>query len=222
MKLNIARDMGRAGALIALLAFPFAVKMSAQNQGNQGTRLRGTVASFDGTTLVVSTADGKSTSVTVPADLSIRANEKATLADIKPGDFVASAADKGADGKIHAEEVRIFPEAMRGAGEGHRPMSPDPNRTMTNGTVATADPEARTMTNGTVSAADASGTRRLTVRYKEGETVIVVDPETPITRIVIGDKSLLKPGATVSVVAAQKDGALVATNVTAEKDGVKP
>jgi hypothetical protein len=216
MKLNIVRT----GALIAVLAFPFAAKISAQNQG---TRLRGTIDSFDGKTLVVKTPDGKSTSVTIPPELSIRAGVKATLSDIKPGDFVASAADKGPDGKIHAEELRIFPEAMRGAGEGHRPMAPLPgqsgDRTMTNGTVA--DPEARTMTNGTVSSGD-SASRSLTVKYKEGETVIVIDPTTPITRIIIADTSLLKPGSTVSLVATMKDGGLVATNVTAEKDGVKP
>jgi hypothetical protein len=215
MKLNIVRT----SALIAILVFPFAAKISAQNQG---TRIRGIVDSFDGKTLVVKTPDGKATSVTIPPEVNIRANVKATLSDIKPGDFVASAADKGPDGKVHAEEVRIFPEAMRGAGEGHRPMGPDPNRTMTNGTVAAPDPEARTMTNGTVSATGAAGTRTLSVKYKEGETVITVDPETPITKIIIADASLLKPGATVAIVANMKDGALVANNVTAEKDGVKP
>jgi hypothetical protein len=215
MKLNLART----SVLIALLACSFVTNTSAQNQG---TRLRGTIDSFNGQTLVVKTPDGQSTSVTVPPELSIRANEKATLSDIKPGDFVASAADKGPDGKVHAEELRIFPEAMRGAGEGHRPMGPNPDRTMTNGTVAVSDPEARTMTNGTVSATGGSGSRSITVKYKEGETVIEIDPNTPISRIIIADRSLLKPGATVSIVAAQKDGALVATNVTAEKNGVKP
>ncbi len=218
MKLNIVRTC----ALIALLALPFASRTAAQNQG---TRIRGTIASFDGTTMVVATPDGQSSTVTIPADLGVRANEKATLADIKPGDFVASAADKKEDGKIHAEELRIFPEAMRGAGEGHRPMAPlagqSGDRTMTNGTVAAPDPEARTMTNGTVASGDAAS-RSLTVTYKGGQTVIVVDPTTPITRIVIADRSLLKPGATVAIVANMKDGALVAGNVTAEKDGVKP
>src|ERR1700688_31470 len=131
MKLNIART----SALIVLVAFPFVTRMSAQNQA---TRLRGIISSFDGQTLVVKTPDSQSASVTVPPELAIRANEKATLSDIKPGDFVASAADKGPDGKIHAEELRIFPEAMRGAGEGHRPMAPvagqSGDRTMTNGT----------------------------------------------------------------------------------------
>ncbi len=85
-------------------------------------------------------------------------------------------------------------------------MGPNPDRSTTSGTVAVSDPEARTMTNGTVSATGGSGSRSITVKYKEGETVIEIDPNTPITKIVIADRSLLKPGATVAKVAAQKDG----------------
>jgi hypothetical protein len=202
-------------AAITLLATPaFAQTPQA--------RFRGIIASFDGTTLVVETSDGKTASVVVPADVRINANGKAKLSDIKPGDFVGSAADKGSDGKFHAEEVHIFPEAMRGTGEGHRPMGPNPNRSMTNGTVAMNDPEARTMTNGTVSAASGMGTVTVTVKYKGGEQAIEVAPETPVVTIIPGDRTLLKPGATVSVVAVQKDTGLTATILTAEKDGVKP
>jgi hypothetical protein len=209
------RTMFRTVAAITLLAtLAFAQTPQA--------RFRGIIASFDGTTLVVQTPDGKTTSVAVPADVRINANGKAKLSDIKPGDFVGSAADKGPDGKLHAEEVHIFPEAMRGTGEGHRPMGPNPNRSMTNGTVAMNDPEARTMTNGTVSAANGMGSVTLTVHYKEGDKMIEVAPDTPVVTIIPGDRTLLKPGATVSVVAAQKDSGLTATIVTAEKDGVKP
>ena len=202
-------------AAIALLA----AHLFAQNTQ---VRFRGVVSSFDGTTLVVQTPDGKTTSVNVPADVRINANEKAKLADIKPGDFVGSAADKGPDGKLHAEEVHIFPEAMRGTGEGHRTMGPNPNRSMTNGTVAINDPESRTMTNGTVSAASGKGSITLTVHYKDGDQMIEVSPDTPIVTIIPGDRTLLKPGATVSVVAMQKDSGLTVTILTAEKNGVKP
>jgi hypothetical protein len=209
------RTMFRSVAAITLLAIPaFAQTPQA--------RFRGIIASFDGTTLVVQTPDGKTTSVTVPADVRINANGKAKLSDIKPGDFVGSAADKGPDGKLHAEEVHIFPEAMRGTGEGHRSMGPNPNRSMTNGTVAMNDPEARTMTNGTVSAANGMGSVTLTIHYKEGDQMIEVAPDTPVVTIIPGDRTLLKPGATVAVVAAQKDSGLIATILSAEKDGVKP
>ena len=70
------------------------------------------------------------------------ANAKSSLADIKPGDFVGSAAIKGADGKMHAQEVHIFPEAMRGSNEGHYPWDLKPGSMMTNATVADAVVEA--------------------------------------------------------------------------------
>jgi Cu/Ag efflux protein CusF len=146
------------------------------------------------------------------------------LSEIKSGDFVGSAAVQGADGKLHAQEVHVFPESMRGAGEGHRPMGPDPNRTMTNGTVGAADmPQSRTMTNGTVDQINgAARTQTLKISYKGGVQEIEVGPDVPIRYFVPGDASLLKPGATVSVNAVQKDGSLTATNIQAEKDGVKP
>jgi hypothetical protein len=212
----MTRNFLRTLTVIALFAAP------ALAQAPQ-TRFRGIIASFDGTTLVVQTPDGKTTSVAVPADVRISANGKAKLTDIKPGDFVGSAADKGPDGKLHAEEVHIFPETMRGTGEGHRPMGPNPNRSMTNGTAtAMNDPEARTMTNGTVSGASGMGSVTLTVHYKDGDQMIEVSPDTPIVTIIPGDRTLLKPGATVSVVAVQKDAGLTAIILTAEKDGVKP
>ena len=215
MKLNLLR----AGFLIAVLAIP----VFAQNPASgQAARILGTIDSFNGQTLSVKSQDSQTVSITIPPDLKVMANAKASLADIKPGDFVGSAADKGPDGKLHAEEVHIFPESMRGTGEGHRPMGPDPNRTMTNGAVTMMGPEDRTMTNGTVSGVSGSASRTITLKYKDGEQVIEVSPGTPIVMRVPGDRSLLKPGAAVLVLAGQKDGGLVATGVTAEKDGVKP
>ena len=211
MKLKLLRG----GILLAVLAFP----VFAQNQP---ARILGTIDSFNGQMLSVKSQDGQVASITVPPDLKVMTNAKASLADIKPGDFVGSAADKGPDGKLHAEEVHIFPEAMRGTGEGHRPMGPDPNRTMTNGTVTMAGTEDRTMTNGTVSGVSGGSSRTMVLKYKDGEQVIEVAPDTPIVIRVLGDRSLLKPGAAVLVLAVQKDGAMVATGLTAEKDGVKP
>jgi hypothetical protein len=215
MKLNLLR----ASFLIAVVAIPGL----AQNPGSgQAARILGTVVSFNGQILSVKSPDSQTVSISIPADLKVMANAKATLADIKPGDFVGSAADKGPDGKLHAEEVHIFPESMRGTGEGHRPMGPDPNRTMTNGAVTSMGPEDRTMTNGTVSGVSSGSSRTMILKYKDGEQVIEVSPETPIVTRVPGDRNLLKPGAAVLVLAVEKEGGLVATGVTAEKDGVKP
>ena len=193
----------RASVLFALFALPVFAQNPAQGQP---ARILGTVDSFNGQILSVKAQDGQVASITVPPDLKVTANAKASLADIKPGDFVGSAADKGPDGKLHAEEVHIFPEAMRGTGEGHRPW----------------DRPNSTMTNGTVSGVSGGSSRTIVLKYKDGEQVIEVAPDTPIVTRVLGDRSLLRPGAAVLVLAAQKDGSLVATGLTAEKDGVKP
>jgi hypothetical protein len=215
MKLNLLC----ASFLVAVLAIPGLAQNPASGQA---ARILGTVVSFNGQILSVKSQDSQTVSISIPSDLKVMANAKATLADIKPGDFVGSAADKGPDGKLHAEEVHIFPESMRGTGEGHRPMGPAPNRTMTNGAVTSMGPEDRTMTNGTVSGVGGGSSRTMMLKYKDGEQVIEVSPETPIVTRVPGDRNLLKPGAAVLVLAVEKEGGLVATGVTAEKDGVKP
>jgi hypothetical protein len=215
MKLNLRR----ASFLLAVMSIPG----FAQNPASgQAARIVGTIVSFDGQILSIKPQDSQTVSISIPSDLKVMANAKASLADIKPGDFVGSAADKGSDGKLHAEEVHIFPESMRGTGEGHRPMGPDPNRTMTNGAVTMMSSEDRTMTNGTVSGVSGGSSRTMMLKYKGGEQIIEVSPDTPVVTRVPGDRSLLKPGASVLVLAVQKEGGLVATGVTAEKDGVKP
>lgn len=201
-----------AGTCAAVLCF------AAWGQNVQPTRVVGTVKSLMGDTLVVQTAGGRDVTVALPPDAKIVANTKGSLADIHQNDFVGSAAVKGPDGKLHAQEVHIFPADMRGTGEGHRPMGPDPNRTMTNGSVSID----RTMTNGNVSSVSGSGQRMIVVNYKGGEQKIEVAPSTPVILIVPASRSLLKPGSAVSVFATKTSSGLSARMVTAEKDGVKP
>lgn len=172
------------------------------------TRIRGTVATVAGDVLTVKQDDGTEQAIRLPPNIAVTALANRKLSDIKAGDYVGSAAVAGADGKLHAQEVHIFSEAMRGVGEGHHPMA-GPNQTMTNATVATvkADPSASTL--------------RLT--YPGGEQAIEVGPETRIVAIIPGDLSLLKPGALVAVVVnPQSDGSLTARFIQAEKDGVPP
>ena len=98
--------------------------------------IRGTIVSFDGTKLVVRTEEGGTVSAAVLPDTITLYNAPRKLADIKSGDFLGSAAVMGSDGKLHAQEVRIFPDALRGIGEGQYPMGdPASNRSMTNATV---------------------------------------------------------------------------------------
>jgi hypothetical protein len=195
-----------AGALITLLALPAA----AQNTP-QGTpmRIRGTVENLDGQNLTVKSREGPELTIALAPNFTVSAVVKKSLTDIKAGDFVGAASMKGTDGKLRALEVLIFPEAMRGTGEGERPWDLTPGSLMTNATVSgiTGAPQGQT----------------LKVTYKGGESEIVVAPSTPIVTFAPGDASLLKPGAAIITVASkQPDGSLTASRVTAEKDGVKP
>jgi hypothetical protein len=172
-------------------------------------RVAGAVDKLDGNNLTVKMNDGQAVTVVLADNAAVFGVEKRTVADIKPGDFLASGGVKGTDGKIHAVEVRIFPETLRGTGEGQRPWDVKPDGVMTNAPV------------GTVSQSPQGGV--IHVKYKEGESEYTVGPDVPVLAYVAGDRSLLKPGAAVLTVAQKKpDGTLTTARVTAEKDGVKP
>jgi hypothetical protein len=159
--------------------------------------------------LTVQSREGQQVTIGLAPDFTVLGVAKKSLGDIKAGDYVASTSVKGTDGNLHALEIHIFPEAMRGTGEGQRPPDLAPNSLMTNATVSgiTAAPRGQV----------------LKVTYKGGEAEATVGPDTPIVTYVPGDPSLLKPGATIFCVAQKKvDGTLTATRLTAEKDGVKP
>ena len=194
--------------VIVFLAVPAALAQAP----SAGARVRvaGTVDKLDGDKLtVVDMKGGQPITVALADNAAVFGVEKRTVADIKPGDFLASGGVKGTDGKIHAVEVRIFPESLRGTGEGQRPWDVKPDGVMTNATV------------GTVSQSPEGGVIR--VKYKGGESEYTVGPEVPVLAYVAGDRSLLKPGAAIFTVADKKpDGTLTTGRVTAEKNGVKP
>jgi hypothetical protein len=181
----------------------------ASAQQPQTMRVRGTIEKVDGNTVVVKSTEGAEVTLTLTANAAIVGVVKATLADIKPGSFVGSAAMPQADGSQKALEVHIFAESQRGTGEGHRPFTV-PNSTMTNGTV------------GDMVTATEGGT--LTVKYKEGEKKIVVPPGVPIVRYEIGDRSELKPGVHITALNAVKkqDGSIEAPRLNVGRDGVVP
>jgi hypothetical protein len=114
-----------------------------------------------------------------------------------------------ADGTLRAVEVHVFPDSMRGTGEGHRPWDLQPGSTMTNATVAKVD--------------ESGGARKLSLKYKDGEKTVVVPPGTPVVRMEPGDRSRLVPGAHVFVIASrQPDSPLVAERLNVGKDGLVP
>ena len=195
-------------ARIAILALSLGLgTLPATAQVSPG-RIAGTIAAYDGSALTIKKADGAVVTIALPEGVRIGALAERSLADIKAGDFVGSAAVEGPDGKLHAQEVHIFPEAMRGTGEGHRPMA-QPKQTMTNATVGAV--------------AEAPKGSVLQLNYAGGSQTIIVDPGTRVVALIPGDRSLLKPGAAVVVTLTKTDdGSLKARTVQAEKDGVKP
>src|SRR5947208_12595068 len=194
---------------LAVLIAAFAVPALAQTAPAAApVRVRGTVDKLDGQALTVKARDGQSLTIALAPNLIVSYLTKKSAADIKTGDFVASTGIKGADGKLHAVEVRIFPENLRGVGEGQYPWDLKPDSIMTNATV------------GTITKAPQGDVVK--VSYKGTESEYVIDPTTPVFGTATGDTSLLKPGATVFVIAQkQEDGKLTAARLYAEKDGVK-
>ena len=177
----------------------------------QTLRVRGTIQKVDGNVLTLKSTDGAELKLALTDNAMIVAVMKASMADIKEGTFLGSAAMPQPDGSQRALEVHIFPEPMRGTGEGHRPYAPVPNSTMTNGSASGA----------TVAGVDGS---TMMVKYKDGEKKIVVPPNVPIVRYEIGGKGDLKAGAPFTVLAATKkpDGTLEASRINVGRDGVVP
>jgi hypothetical protein len=176
-------------------------------QVEQIIRVVGTVERIDGANLVVKTAQSERV-VSVSPDTTVFALVKATLADVKPGTFIGVGATPQPDDSQRAIRVVIFPESMRGLGEGHRPWD-RPGTTMTNATVDTSV----TSIDGQV----------LTVKYKGGEKKIVIGPETAILTYVAAERSELKPGASVTINGVLGDGGVVgARRVIVGRGGVIP
>ena len=182
----------------ALVAF---VSASVLAQTTGPINITGTVQAIDTSSLELKTSDsGPVQHVNLGPNLLVVQSKPATLADIKPDDFVASAAVPGADHKLHSTELRIFPAAMRGVGEGQRPMN---------------DPRGQTMTNATVTGtAIVNGSNQIKVKFQGGESELELDPGVPVSRFQVADRSLLRPGVKIRVQGSQTPDGPTATRVT--------
>lgn len=201
--------MMRKIAIAALIALAVGPALAQTPPAGTPTRIRGTVDKLDGQNLMVESRDGQTLTIELAANVAVITLVKKSVADIKAGDYVASTGVKGTDGKIHAVEVRIFPEAARGTGEGQYPWDLMPDSIMTNATVGKVDQAPQ----GPV----------LHVTFKGTESEYTVGPDVPVLANGPGDISLLKPGVAVFVIAVKhEDGKLTSARLYAEKDGVKP
>jgi hypothetical protein len=193
-------------ALVAAGLTLLAAPLSAQDT----VRVRGTIERIDGPVLVVKSRDGAEVKVTITDPPVYVALIKASVADIKPGMYVGATGLPQADGSQRAVEVHIFPEAMRGTGDGHRPWDLAPAATMTNANVEE-----------TVAGNDG---HTLTMKYKDGEKKLVVTPETVVVTYAPGDRAELKPGTGVFISAAKKmpDGTLQTPRLNYGRGGLMP
>jgi hypothetical protein len=200
-----------SGMITRILAAPslalicLALPASAQ----EITRIRGTVDRIEGPVYMIKSRDGMELKLTLTDNPLFVAIAPSTMADIKPGMFVGSAGMMQPDGTQKAIEVHIFPESMRGTGEGHYDWDLKPASKMTNGNVE----QSVAGVDGPV----------LSVKYKDGEKKLVVTPETVVVTYVPGSKDEIKPGTKVFVAAKkQPDGTFQAPRITYGRDGAGP
>jgi len=173
---------------IALLSGVLAIASAAVN-AQEPTRVRGTIAAFDGNVLSVNSGSGNNAAIHLSDKTVIVFTQPIALADIKPGDFLAVTSAKHGDGTLTAIDVRRFPKPLN---PGHRPFDGRDDQTMTNATVSAM-------------VQSASG-RELTLTYEGGAQKIVVPEKAAISALVPGQRSQLVPGAPVNLTAASGDG----------------
>ena len=195
---------GLGASAIALL---FAASFAAA-QAPQTVRVRATLENVSVPMLTAKARDGAEMKIKLADNAPVNEVVKASLADIKADSYIAVTAMPQPDGTQKAVAILIFPEAMRGVGEGHRPWDLEPNSTMTNATVA----EQVAGTDG----------QTVTVKYKDGDKKILVTPATIIVTYKKSAASDLKAGQKIFIAAAKKldDGTLEAPNVAYGDVGV--
>jgi hypothetical protein len=193
-----------AFTLIAVSAVAF-----AQAPANPPVRIRGTVEKLDGNMMTVKSRNGESMTVKLADNFNVVGIAKARVADISNGKFIGTTTIGEKNGALVAEEVHIFPENMRGTGEGHIDWDLRPNSKMTNANVANVVSMGKD--------------RVMTVQYKGGEKKILVPENAVVVSFEPTDKSQLKPGAQTFVIPQrQPDGTLTASRVYVGLNGQIP
>jgi hypothetical protein len=205
-RLSYRSTFSRSLAAVLLLALSSSYALAQQTSPS---RVRGTIESVDGDVLSVKSRAGEDVKLHMTADMTVVGIVKTSLSEIKVGSFVGATTVPGPDGSQNAVEVHVFPEAMRGTGEGSRPYDLRPNSTMTNATVAE-----------TVAGNDG---HTLMVKYKDGEKKVLVAPDTPVVTYGPADKSDLKAGAKIiAFVKKLPDGSFETNRVGVGRDGLTP
>lgn len=196
-------------AIAGLLIAAVSTLAVAQAPANPPVRIRGTVEKIDGQMLTVKANNGQSMTVKLADNFMVMGIAKASVSDVASGKFIGTTTVGERNGGLVALEIHIFPENMRGTGEGHYDWDLRPESKMTNANVA----DVKTM----------GKERMLTVQYKGGEKQILVPENAVVVSFTPADKSELKPGANVFVNSQrQADGSLTAPRVNVGLNGQVP
>jgi len=164
--------------------------------------VRGTIASVSPTQLVVTTDSGSKT-VAIARPVTVYGRSPSTLANVKDNTFIGVTTVKQPDGSERATEIHIFPDALRGLGEGSRLMARGSQ--MTKGS---ASPPR--MSNGNVTS---STGWTMVVQYAGGSQTVTIPPNTPVTEIQATSKQLSAGDAVVVLAKKGSDGALSTSRV---------
>jgi len=192
-----------AAGLAALLG---ALPALAQAPQGTPTNVRGKIVKLAGQTLTVKMRDGKTADIALAPNGAVLALARKKLSDIKSGDYIASSAVPGKDGKLHALEIHFLAPTSP---EGQRPWDLRKDSVMTNAHVT--------------GIAKVTGGTDIALTYKGQSTDIVVGPKTIIVSPAPASMADLKPGKTVFLFANKAaDGSLSARVAFVEKNGVKP
>lgn len=196
-------------AITAMLIAAISAVAIAQAPANPPVRIRGTVEKIDGQNLTVKARNGETMNIKLAENYAVVGIAKASVADIGSGKFIGTTTVGEREGALVALEVHIFPEAMRGTGEGHYAWDLRPDSKMTNANVADV--------------VNMGKDRVLTVQYKGGEKKVLVPENAAVVSFTPADRSELKPGAQVFLVSQrQADGTLTAPRVNVGLHGQVP
>jgi hypothetical protein len=193
-----------AAALLALVS-----TLTFAQAPNPPARVRGTVEKLDNNVMTVKAPGGKAVSVKLADNYTVIGVSRAKIADIGAGKFIGTATLGERNGGLVALEVHIFPEAMRGVGEGHYPWDLKPDSKMTNGNVADVKSVGKD--------------RMLTVQYKGGEQKVLVPNNAKVVVFGPAERAELKKGSHIFCVAQRAaDGSLSAARVNVGMKGITP
>lgn len=193
---------------IALIICIFLFPMLGFSQNTKPQKLRGEILTINTESFIFKDSSGERVELSVPVDISVQEVYPVGIEAITPNSYVGTTAVPKANGQLVATEVHIFPESMRGTGEGHRAWDTEPGSTMTNATVQ--------------GMAVIGQNREMQLKYKDGEKLISIPPSAIIVAYKPADKGLIIAGAKAIVFVEVRGGHPTALRVIAGRNGFKP